>query len=416
MGFDCGNIFDRFYSYYLTMFKSIIFLLIVIVAFLPSISLKAVEVKGLYQASIAINSQNSADRANALRKALAAVMLKVGGEKSVLSNNIIKKSLNNYRLFLSQYRYQHKTLQVADQKGNKKQLFLLASFNEEKINQLFQDANLPLWGSLRPQVLLWLVDEQGLTRRIMSNSSASNLPFMVNEFSAQRGLPIMMPLMDLTDANQIKLSDVWGRFQQPIKDASSRYLAEAIAVMRISNASLVTLDYNDTDNIEASGCGLLCVQSKPKDKTYVLDWSLLDWSLIKGQQKFSQQYQGNVPQELLQQGLADITELIYQRYALSTMSQHDFVIEVANVDSLSTYVDVFDFLNNLSSVKSVTLLSAKASARRFNLKLLGSADALLASLKLNKKLTQYVDPLAQFNESLAEEKVEKIVPIFYWGN
>ncbi len=398
------------------MFKNITFLLFVIITFLSSMSLNAVEVKGLYQASIAINSQNSSDRAKALKKALAAVMIKVGGEKSVLDNPIIKKSLNDYRLYLNQYRYEQKNLQVADVRGNEKQLFLLASFNKEKINQLFQEANLPLWGSLRPQLLLWLVDEQGLTRQIMSNSSASNLPFMVNEFSAQRGLPIMMPLMDLTDANEIKLSDVWGRFQQPVKDASSRYLAEAIVIMRISNSSLVTSDYNDKENIEPSNCGLLCAQPQIKKQNYVLDWSLLDWNLIKGQQKFSQLYQGSSSQMLLQKGLSDITELIYQRYALSTTSQNDFVIEVANVDSLATYVDVFDFLSKLSSVKSVTLLSAKAEARRFNLQLLGSTEALLASLKLNKKLTQYIDPLAKFDETISEKSAETLVPIFYWGN
>lgn len=398
------------------MFKGIFFLLFVITSFLLSMPLKAVEVKGLYQASIAINSQNSSDRAHALKKALAAVMLKVGGEKSVLDNNVIKQSLKNYRLYLSQYRYQHKALQVADQQGNKKQLFLLASFNKDKINQLFQQANLPLWGSLRPQVLLWLIDEQGLTRRIMSNSSASNLPFMVNEFSAQRGLPIIMPLMDLVDTNNIQLSDLWGRFQQPIKAASRRYLGEAIVVMRISNSSLVNFDKDEKVDAEPSDCGLLCAQFHTSKQQYVLDWSLLDWGLIKGQQKLSQQYQGSVPQALLEQGLADITELIYQRYALSTTSDNDFVIEVENIDSLATYVAVFDFLSNLSSVKSVTLLSAKAGARRFNLQLLGSEEALLASLKLSKQLTQYIDPLAQFNEPLINEKPEKFVPIFYWQN
>ncbi len=397
------------------MLKTITFLLFVIITFLSSATLQAVEVKDLYQASVAINSQNSRDRGPALQKALAAVMVKVGGEKSVLENKTIKKSLSDYRSYLNQYHYQQKSLHIADEQGNKKQLFLFASFNKEKINLLFQESNLPLWGSLRPQVLLWLVDEQGLTRSIISNSSVSNLPLMVNAFSDQRGLPIMMPLMDLTDANQIKLSDVWGRFQQPIQDASSRYLAEAIAVMRISNSSLVALDYNDEEYNKPSDCGLLCAQPQLKQQNYVLDWSLLDWSLIKGQQKFSQQYQGVNPQILLQQGLADITELIYQRYALSTTSQNEFVIEVTNVDSLAAYVDVFDFLNNLSSVKSVTLLSAKGSARRFNLELLGSTEALLASLKLNKKLTQYIDPLAQFNEPISAEDSEQLIPIFNWG-
>lgn len=395
------------------MFKKFTFLLFVIVAFLTSITIKAVEVKDLYQASVAIDSQSSKDRAGALKKALAAVLLKVGGEKNVLDNDVIKNALSNYNSFLSQYRYQQKLLQVVDEKGSNKQLFLLASFNQEKINALFQEANLALWGSLRPKILLWVVDEQGLTRNIISNTSASNLPSVISEFSSQRGLPIMLPLMDLTDANQIKLSDIWGRFQQPIKEASSRYLPEAIAVVRISDSSLVTLDYDD-GAIESGSCGLLCTESRAKISNYALDWSLLDWSLVEGQQKFSQQYQGNDPQTLLKQGLADITELIYQYYALSATSENDYVIDVENIDSLKTYVEVFNFLEELSSVKSVILVSAKGSKRRFKLQLLGSQEALLASLKLNKKLTQVIDPLGQFNEP-ANENDEPLAPVFNWG-
>jgi hypothetical protein len=394
------------------MFKKFTFLLFVIVAFLTSIAIKAVEVKDLYQASIAIDSQSSKDRAGALKKALAAVLLKVGGEKNVLDNDVIKNALGNYNSYLSQYRYQQKSLQIVDEKGSNKQLFLLASFNQEKINTLFQEANLALWGSLRPKILLWLVDEHGLTRNIISSTSASNLPLVISEFSSQRGLPIMLPLMDLTDANQIKLSDIWGRFQQPIKDASNRYLPEAIAVVRISDSSLVALDY-DNGTTESDNCGLLCTESRAKISNYVLDWSLLDWSLVEGQQKFSQQYQGNDPQALLQQGLADITELIYQYYALSATSDNDYIIDVENIDSLNTYVEVFHFLDELSSVKSVILVSAKGSKRRFKLQLLGTQEALLASLKLNKKLTQVIDPLAQFNEP-ADENDEPLAPVFNW--
>lgn len=397
------------------MFKKILFLLFVIITFLSSMPLEAVEVKDLYQASVATSSQNDRDRAVALKKALASVMVKVGGEQSVLENALIKRSLNNYRSYLTQYRYQKRALKTIDNKEGKKQLFLLASFNPDKIVQLFQEANLPLWGSLRPQVLLWLIHEQGLSRDIISNSSISNFPSMVNDFSAQRGLPIMMPLMDLTDANQIKISDVWGRFQEPIKQASNRYHAETIAVIRISNSSLTALDISDIEENVSSDCGLLCVQSELKLQPFVLDWSLLDWSLIEGQQKFSQQYQGSDPQLLLQQGLADITELIYKRYALSTTSQNDFTIEVNNITSLATYVEVFDFLSDLSSVKSVTLLSAKGNIRRFNLELLGSEEALLASLMLSSQLTQYIDPLARFDEVTDEKSSEKEAPIFNWS-
>jgi len=387
--------------------RSFILLLFVIVDFISLTPAQAVEVKDLYQASVAISSQTSRDRPAALKEALAAVMLKVGGEKSVLDNVIIKKALKNHQQYLTQYRYHYKTRRVEKKSATEKQLFLLASFNEEKINRLFQQANLSLWGSLRPQVLLWLIDEQGFTRTIMSNSTDSALPFMVDEFSERRGLPIMMPLMDLIDASQLKVSDIWGRFEQPIRAASARYFAEAIVVMRISNLSLKTGERFASEagqrSAQSHDCGLLCKEQ--------VDSYVLDWSLITAQQTFSQQYQGSERQLLLQQGLADITEVIYQHYALSTTSNNELVIEVANVDTLSTYVQVFNFLKDLSSVKKVTLLSAKGGTRRFQLQLLGSAKALLASLKLNKQLKQYIDPLAELNH----EKESLLPPVFYWG-
>jgi len=396
------------------MFRSFILLLFLIIDLIILFSAQAVEVNDIYKASVAVNSQTSRDRAIALKKALAAVMLKVGGEKSVLENDAIKKSLKKHQLYLNQYRYQYKVIRSegnsqANLQPNHKQLFLIASFNEEKINQLFQQANLPLWGSLRPQVLLWLIDENGLTRTIISNSTDSALPYLVNEFSAQRGLPIMMPLMDLTDASQINMSDFWGRFEGPIREASARYFAQAIVIMRMSDSSLKVREAEPTIDSRMStaqfDCGLLCEQHIAEQQDYVLDWSL-----ITSKQTFSQQYYGQERQKLLMLGLADITEVIYQHYALSTTSDNSFVIDVANIDSLKTYVKVFQFLTDLSAVKSVTLLSAKGESRRFKLALLGSPQALLASLKLDKQLTQYADPLADTNNE------GDLTPVFYWGN
>ena len=58
-------------------------------------------------------------------------------------------------------------------------------------------------------------------------------------------------------------------------------------------------------------------------------------------------------------------------------------------------------------VRSAKLVSASGSSRRYSLSLLGSQKAFLASLKLNKMLRQYIDPLA-----LVEQYQ---IPIFYWG-
>jgi hypothetical protein len=97
---------------------------------------------------------------------------------------------------------------------------------------------------------------------------------------------------------------------------------------------------------------------------------------------------------------------MYATYALSTDSSKEYLIDVANVDSLRSYVEVNNFLQSLTSVRAVTLVSASAS-QRFSLSLFGSEQALLASLKLNGKLQQYKDPLKSVNP--------EDIPVFYWG-
>ncbi|PCI62676.1 MAG: hypothetical protein COB35_03380 [Gammaproteobacteria bacterium] len=348
-------------------------------------SANAVEVTDLYQAKVAVISQIKKDRDQAIKHAMQAVLLKVGGQSSILSNKTIKQGLKNYQQYLIQFSYLKKNGQAQ----------LLASFHEEKINRLFQQANLPLWGNLRPQVLLWLVEEKGLKRVVISESSATQYPQLIDDFSQLRGLPVSLPLMDLTDLESISTADVWGRFAAPIKMASTRYQAETYVVIRLSNSSLLP---PADDNSE---CDLLCRQDN-----YVVDWRLFTQDQAMEQSSSAQPYQGNDEKALLQQALTDVTQEIYQYYALSTNDSRQIEIEVANVNSMQQYIEVCKFLENLSSVDTVKLTWAQGEKRRFRLHLLGSEKSLLASLRLNKQLQQYIDPLA--------DVIENAIAVFYW--
>ncbi|NMP32486.1 DUF2066 domain-containing protein [Thalassotalea sp. M1531] len=348
---------------------------------LPSLVF-AVEVTDLYQAKVAVDSQASNARNVAIKQAMASVMIKVGGDESVLSNNTVKQQLKRYNQYLTQYRYER----------DQKQLFLVALFDENKINVLFQQANLPLWGSLRPQILVWLLEENKLERNILSESGVSELPQQIREFSQQRGLPLLLPLMDLEDSLSINITDLWGRFASEAQQQSSRYFVDATLIIRISNSSLLSEPPADNE------CeGVLCQEQV----RYALDWSL-----ISEQQQFGQLLEGTSTKALLNKALIDVAQVIYQGYASSTDLSNELVIDVANVTSLKTYVEISRFLNELSAVEEVTLVSAQQQVRRFKLKLLGSKKALLASLKLNDQLQQYIDPL------VGEEPDAN--PVFYW--
>ena len=355
------------------------FVLIMLVFSLVSANLAALEVNDLYQANVVVDSQAREQREQAIKKALQGVFLKIGGKKSVLTHDVLQKAQKKASRYVSQYRYQRKD----------EELSLVVSFDENKVNQLFKEANLALWGSLRPQVLLWLIDEQGISRNIVASDADNIIPSTINDFSIERGLPIVMPLMDLTDNEQVLLSDFWGYFPEQILQASQRYFADTIVVMRVSDSTLVV----DADNNEATqtstntACGLLC------EKNELITPKVLDWRVFTQGVLYTQQYEGVDKISLIGQGLSDISELIYQSYALSTTAENDFVIEVKNVTSLANDMQLFNFLKDLSAVKAVTLISAQGDVRQFKLDLIGSKASFLASLKLNNKLTQHLDNL-----------------------
>ncbi|XQW86383.1 DUF2066 domain-containing protein [Thalassotalea piscium] len=346
----------------------------------------AIEVTDLYVAKKEVSSQNSKERNQAIKSALSAVFVKVGGQREVLKEPAIRSALVRYNQYLSKYNYEKKT----------DKNYLVATFDEIKINQLFINANIPLWGRLRPQVLFWVVDENDLSREIISGSSPSSIQQQLVHFSELRGLPILMPLMDLTDASAISISDVWGRFAKPIIHASSRYPAETIIALRISNRSLLSEQELQT----AESCPL-CQPS------YVLDWFLISDVSNSAQFNIGKSYQGLDKSDLLSQALSDITDEIYQHYALNSDENNEYVIDIANINSISRYTEVAQFLSELSAVQSFQLIEATGEKRRFKLKLIGSKQALMSSLKLNQMLKQEYDPLAPV--------VENAVPVFYWS-
>lgn len=351
----------------------------------------ALEVNDLYQVNIVVDSQDSELREQAIKKALQGVFLKVGGKKSVLTHKVLRQAQKRASRYVSQYRYQRKD----------EQLSLVVSFNENKVNQLFKKANLALWGSLRPQVLLWLIDEQGTSRNMIAADAESIIPASVNDFSIERGLPIIMPLMDLTDNENVVLSDFWGYFPEQIQQASLRYFADTVVVMKVSDSSLVmdTEQSETTGDLDNISCGLLCVEQKVESP------KVLEWRIYTQGTLYVQKYQGVDKVSLINQGLSDITEFIYQSYALLASAENEVVIEVQNVTSLTSDSQVFNFLTDLSSVKTVTLISAQSSVRRFQLDLVGSQTSFLASLKLNTKLTQKFD--SQFDDLPVIDEIDE---------
>ena len=119
----------------------------------------------------------------------------------------------------------------------KKQQVLWMRFDEGAISKLLHDNQMPVWGRTRPATLLWLVVDDRRKRTLISNDKQAKARLIIEQQAKLRGLPLRLPLYDLTDRANLSVSDIWGNFEEAILRASSRYQTEAVLVGRVYRTS-----------------------------------------------------------------------------------------------------------------------------------------------------------------------------------
>lgn len=367
----------KFYSYFTMIRLFTLFYTIIISVGLFTFNAHAVEVNDLYQAQVAVESQSSVIRSRATKQAMRNVLVKVSGTEKVHQNTTLQQAINNPNFYLLQYRYRS----INDER------LLVVDFDENKINQLLNEAQQPIWGKLRPQLLLWLVEENGLVRRIYSSSDDSSIAIDINRLAKNRGLPVIQPLMDLDDFNQISVAELWGRFAEPVTLAGLRYSPEKNVIVRISR---------NTTKLNGTECALC------ETNAFVIDWSIIE----EQKQTFSQPYQGNDITPLLEDLVNDITEHVYQQYALEVTGENEVFIDINNINNLTDYADVSNFLSTLSAIQQMTLVEVNNDYYRFKLTIMGSKNTLISAFKLSRQLMPNIDLFA--------ENVNPDIPVFTW--
>src|SRR3569833_3024926 len=188
--------------------------------------LPAVEVTGLYEAEVPVMDQRAAARGDAARAALAEVLAKVTGDAGAARRPPNQPMLQQAEQWLQRYQYRATPGEPTAQS-------LVASFDREAVNQRIYEAGLPVWGSNRPQILLWLAVEDGGGRTLVGGDQRPDLQALVSEQARRHGLPISLPLLGLQDQDAASLGDVCGQFTEPVLRASERYLDDGVLLARI---------------------------------------------------------------------------------------------------------------------------------------------------------------------------------------
>ncbi|MCP4414677.1 MAG: DUF2066 domain-containing protein [Gammaproteobacteria bacterium] len=367
-------------------------------------SVSAKEVEGLFEVSVVVEDQTNSKRRKAIRSALNDLVVRISGQSAAAGNPVVRQKLKQSSAYIQRYSYrEEEVLDSYDRTST--QLVLDLYFDEISLRNLLSDADLPLWASNRPLVLTWVAignqqqhfligtDDEKLLPQILkgqselSNSLQESQTSAVNEPSSEplpinpkeiitkraitRGLPILLPLMDLEDSLAIDVADVWGRFVMPIRRASTRYQNDAILAVQI-------------------------VQVEEQ-------WTNFGLILHRGR-THSWEQQHNSLEAALMGSIDTSTDTIANQYAVleDSMQRNELLISVTDIEQIDEYVHLMNYLQNLTSIHSVNVARVNASTVQLRIILIGEQEAMLQAISLDNRLYQESIPIFNDGSGMGE--------------
>ena len=337
------------------------FTLLITLLALPLSSLQAAAVTGLYEAEVPVADQSQESYQDGLTRALKAVLVKLTGERDVQGRQVTAYLLDNPQLYVQQYKYRNKAKQKADQLTLEKELFLWVQFNEPALKNVFRDYQVPLWGNVRPNTLVWVLVEENGERRYVTLEEEEAYTSVFENSAQKRGIPLSYPLLDEEDRVMVEKADIWGGFSEPVKRASQRYSPNAILMGSVYQISARMWEAR--------------------------------WMAIVDDRPISWTQSAENPELVLAEGIDKLADILADRYVQATGGLQDTRIEVTvdNVYKYDEHARVLKYFRSLSNVSDVNIKSLKTGSVTFSINTAGSDEQ---GLRQTIQLGNTLEPVA----------------------
>ncbi|MCD9496287.1 DUF2066 domain-containing protein [Photobacterium carnosum] len=339
---------------------------------------QAATVNDLYRTQVTlIGSDQQADQA-AREQGLANVLVKISGNTDILNNATIKTAITNSGRYVSQLGYS----QVDGQRA------INLSFDKNQIKQLLIKSKASIWKDQRPNILVWMVDNDGQQRNILWDQSTNALVNDTKQAADSRGLPLTFPVGDITDETAVNASDLWGGFIDPIAVASTRYHADGLLLVK--------------------------AQQQP-DGNVSLNWQFYPQQPSKIATAEVQPITGTTSGTLAQSSnkmINQVTDYLANKYAvvLGGVAGGKVNIEVDNIQSTENFFALEKMLNGLTTVNSANAMRIKGDSVIFQLNLQGSEQAFHQEISHDDQVRQTQSAIA-FAADPVVSTTSAIIPV-----
>ena len=327
------------------MFKHLVSAVFLSLLLLRCLDVRAGQIDNLYQADV----EAASDKSTWQQQALSQVLVRVSGNASITKSAAVQAELKNAAGYVKQFET------VRHNNGVNRMRVLL---DAGKVNQLLQSQGAPIWGDLRPQTLVWLVQQSAGSRHFVRQPE-NKLNLAMQQAFNYYGLPFLLPLYDIDDLLSLTETDVWAGFWQPIIQASNRYAADVVVV-----AALTSEPQDDAVNYR------------------------LTWQMQQDNRTYRTEVNAESETEIMQQFAMTLAEQLSQRYASAPSAQGEItlLLDIQQLRSLADIVQVQRALAQVVGVSQVTVKRYQQETAQFAVQTNISAEGLINALRFNKQL------------------------------
>ncbi len=314
----------------------------------------------LYAVEQPVQGQSEQQRQLAASQALLVMLTRLTGLVSVPRTPLIKAALDNPARFYDRYVFFEET----DAQGNDQQI-LSMTFHPEVVVDLIRQANLPIWWSQRPTIVVWAVFEiDGDGRQeLLGARSKHPLISALKARARYRGLELIIPTLDAADQNAVTAQDVWGNFTDTLNAASAEYAADIVLTARVQETGTSTA----SPNLQA------------------------DWQFWLAQEPYAGRVSvrdyGNVAVAAID---AVVDELI-DRYVVPARAVRNVSVAVAGLSGMQPYTDLMSYLETFEFIAQVQVTSLRDGVLYLSLRSSAEGSKLVELLTAQNRLV--TDPV-----------------------
>lgn len=320
-----------------------------------STNASAMEVTGLFETEVPVVGQDVAVRQDAMRAALAEVLIKVSGNRAVGALPGVAELTDTAPQYVQQFVYRNAAPLPGQRASQPPARVLWVRFDRDALIRVLRASGIAIWGNARPALLVWLDVREQNERAVVGADNKPEWKQFIETVAKSRGVPVLLPALDAAEMANMQTTDPWNASPEEVLRLSARYHPEAVLVGKVESrngAWLGTWSFYDQENRQS----------------WTTPGETRDAAVLDGVQKA-------------------VDELVaHYNTAGTTSADAGLVLQINDVQTLEEYARVTKYLGSLASVARLQLLRVEGLNLVFRVEAQGGAQRLTSDIRLGNTL------------------------------